>query len=475
MDANNQIRISENGLGYENGLDKQLHAVGEDVDQSDGMLNGSSTIEEVEGNFQNAINLNDDMAIDSSVQEVIHESTVPLESNSCAGSKESEVKTSGESKSGKLQKAPGKPKSVKLSNPKHAMVAGSKKGKDGKDISSSSVISNGTSASRAKQPSAPIEKSKSFNERKTGECNSKREPSVVKVNHDKEHSGRPDTTSSSVAQREVHKEKPLLKPLKKGPPKKSEATGQSSLSPTAADTKSHREGTLPSYGFSFKCDERAEKRKEFYTKLEEKIHAKEMEETNLQAQTKESQEAEIKMLRKSLKFKATPMPSFYQEPPPPKVELKKIPPTRAKSPKLGRRKTSSPNRDGKNDNALQTSRLSLDEKPSQDNLARRRSLINVKKPQRKSLPKLPSEKTYISTETKKASPIKTSISEDDSQPNNVAKVTGEAAFQQNNTYEQTNEAEDVQAAVAFVKSSETEPKENDKFVIEAQADITVEH
>ncbi len=85
-------------------------------------------------------------------------------------------------------------------------------------------------------------------------------------------------------------------------------------------------------GFNFKCEERAQKRREFYAKLEERMKAKEEERKREDAKRLEEKEAQFKELRRALTYKANPVPSFYQEPVPPKPELKKIPPTRAKSP-----------------------------------------------------------------------------------------------------------------------------------------------
>lgn len=63
--------------------------------------------------------------------------------------------------------------------------------------------------------------------------------------------------------------------------------------------------------FHLRSDERAEKRKELSKKLEEKSNAKEAARTGLQSKPKVEKGAEIRKLRQSSNFKATPLPAFY--------------------------------------------------------------------------------------------------------------------------------------------------------------------
>ncbi|GMJ15862.1 WAVE-DAMPENED 5 [Hibiscus trionum] len=349
-------------VALQNGVDRQIRVSVEDSGISDN-VNGN-----VEAYLQNEMDDN------GKTGEAREEVNGFVDSNGLIDSKEGAIKDNV--KPSITRKVQGKAKSEKPSGPKNVSSALLKKSKDGKIEKATSTASNGGSLATNARPKQPLQ-SRSVNE-KQGNASKLSEKSGLPF-------------SKGIM------EKPKAKPLKKGPIHNAEEDAESS-SPTAADGKPHRVGTLPKYGFSFKCDERAEKRKEFYTQLEEKIHAREVEKSNLQAKSKETQEAEIKMFRKTLNFKATPMPSFYQEPSPPKVELKKIPTTRPKSPKLGRKKYSIPlDSDDTNNSGHQSGRLSLDEKASQSISAKVISPVHAKKPQRKSLPKLPSQKTSLSS------------------------------------------------------------------------------
>lgn len=142
---------------------------------------------------------------------------------------------------------------------------------------------------------------------------------------------------------------------------KGQPEGLQSTSRTKRGTRSMKpDSKLNGPIFSFKSDERAEKRKEFYQKLEEKMHAKEVEMNQIQARTQEEIEAEIKQLRRSLNFKATPMPSFYLESVSRSSDGKTAIATRAKSPKSQSKSRSPGSRAGAQRNSPALSKTAVE-------------------------------------------------------------------------------------------------------------------
>ncbi|KAF8406932.1 hypothetical protein HHK36_006053 [Tetracentron sinense] len=332
----NLVTASGVETSHQNGVHEQLPTSDEEdviVAKVNGILNGTVETVGTNGSHEIGAQLEENGTVNSLTGDVRVGFIVHEESNGLTISKELRAEDTDHTNHSKPQKGQGKNKNEKASSPKHVVTTWVKKNKDEKNVEVTSTVPNGsvTSTSRSRKPFAIATNGRSFNDSQVSEINARvdlsqttNSMSALTVGRHSQQSGKSCSASSpkNLTHSEGLKEQTKhLKPLKQGSYTKVE---ENMGNPTAGGTKPRKLGSLPSYNFSFKCDERAEKRKEFYSKLEEKIHAKEMEKTTFQEKSKETQEAEIKMLRKSLTFKATPMPTFYQEPAPPKVELKKV-------------------------------------------------------------------------------------------------------------------------------------------------------
>ncbi|XP_042022179.1 protein WVD2-like 7 isoform X2 [Salvia splendens] len=149
---------------------------------------------------------------------------------------------------------------------------------------------------------------KTFQNRVDGSCNEGKSSTVKKV-----------TSTPSEARMST----PPIRKMRDDAEKASARRNQAGSRSKPSETRSYR-GSLvmdkkntnisaASSSISFRSHDRAEKRKEFLKDLEAKSVAKAAENAQLSVKSKEEKDSEIRRLRKSLNFKAKPLPSFYKD------------------------------------------------------------------------------------------------------------------------------------------------------------------
>ncbi|KAJ1410949.1 protein WVD2-like 5 [Sesbania bispinosa] len=165
------------------------------------------------------------------------------------------------------------------------------------------------------------------------------------------------------------------------------------------------------------------------------------------------------------------------------LDVVEIPTTRAKSPKLGRRKSLTHlEPEGNASSNAQQGRLSLDEKVTPNNPTKGISPVHQKKPQRKSLPpRLTSERTSSSnsatarTSSKAVNDEKTSLSSVTTEVTALSNATGEEKVEMAAATEENNalSVETIEALRLNIEAGEAQSHVNGDLVIEEKPQITL--